>query len=216
MGEVDIGGIPTYHYEADSSVFSMSNPDNFCYCPKAILFVSIFNKFSRQHWRIETSILIQAAKCAKENILEDSWDLSTCQAGSALKAHSLLKMDLPSVEHIYGFLIIKTTTFIITIRISKDITPQPPNHPVTCKDGLFSTLGCQVSSLVAFAQTILFKSGSGGGENSRVEQQDIYPLGIPTRISSCQGAPAYGSAPHFLSGAPELSNATKGLLFHQE
>ena len=37
MGEVDIGGIPTYHYEADSSVFSMSNPDNFCYCPKAIL-----------------------------------------------------------------------------------------------------------------------------------------------------------------------------------
>ena len=51
---------------------------------------------------------------------------------------------------------------------------------------------------------------------TRVEQQDIYPLGIPIRISSCQGAPAYGSAPHFLSGAPELSNATKGLHFHQE
>ena len=45
MGEVDIGGIPTYHYEADSSVFSMSNPDNFCYCPKAILFVCIFNAY---------------------------------------------------------------------------------------------------------------------------------------------------------------------------
>ena len=47
MGEVDIGGIPTYHYEADSSVFSMSNPDNFCYCPKAILFVSILERISK-------------------------------------------------------------------------------------------------------------------------------------------------------------------------
>ena len=48
-----------------------------------------------------TSILIQAAKCAKANILEDSWDLSTCQAGFLIKAHSLLKMNLPSVKHIY-------------------------------------------------------------------------------------------------------------------
>jgi len=100
MGEVDIDGIPTYHYEADSTVFSISNPHNFCYCPKA-------------------------AKCASENSSDDSWDLSNCR---------------------------------------------PPHHPITCKDGLFSTLGCQ-------------------------------------------GAPAYGSAPHFLSGSSELSsNATiKGL-----
>jgi len=100
MGEVDIGGITTYHYEADSTVFSISNPHNFCYCPKA-------------------------AKCASENSSDDSWDLSNCR---------------------------------------------PPHHPITCKDGLFSTLGCQ-------------------------------------------GAPAYGSAPHFLSGSSELSsNATiKGL-----
>jgi len=100
MGEVDIGGISTYHYEADSSVFSISNPHNFCYCPKA-------------------------AKCAIENRSNDTWDLSNCR---------------------------------------------PPSHPITCKDGLFSTLGCQ-------------------------------------------GAPAYGSAPHFLSGAGDLSsNVTiKGL-----
>ena len=49
MGEVDIGGIPTYHYEADSSVFSMSNPDNFCYCPKAILFLCIFSAYPSQY-----------------------------------------------------------------------------------------------------------------------------------------------------------------------
>jgi len=100
MGEVDIGGISTYLYEADSAVFSMSNPHNYCYCPKA-------------------------AKCASKNILDDSWDLSSCQ---------------------------------------------PPNHPLTCKDGLFCTLGCQ-------------------------------------------GAPVYGSAPHFLSGASELSSnrTIKGL-----
>ena len=40
MGEVDIGGISTFHYEADSSVFSMSNPHNFCYCPKASVLIS--------------------------------------------------------------------------------------------------------------------------------------------------------------------------------
>jgi len=45
MGEVDIGGISTYLYEADSAVFSMSNPHNYCYCPKA-------------------------AKCASKNIAE--------------------------------------------------------------------------------------------------------------------------------------------------
>ena len=88
-------------------------------------------------------------------------------SGWLLDQSSLIVETGPTIRqaHIYGFMIIKTTRFIITIRISKDITPQPPNHPVTCKDGLFSTLGCQVSDLVAFAQTILLKSGSGGDEN---------------------------------------------------
>merc|ERR1712098_676196 len=32
--EVDVHGIKTYQYSPDPSVFSMSNPDNYCYCPK--------------------------------------------------------------------------------------------------------------------------------------------------------------------------------------
>jgi len=51
--EVDIGGIPTHHYEAGREVFSMRNPNNYCYCPKAASCASIDNK-------------------------TDSWDLSTC------------------------------------------------------------------------------------------------------------------------------------------
>jgi len=32
--EVDIDGIKTYQYSPDKEVFSMSNPDNYCYCPR--------------------------------------------------------------------------------------------------------------------------------------------------------------------------------------
>ena len=121
MGEVDIGGISTYHYEADSSVFSISNPHNFCYCPKASLLISSSSKMCRAYWYKEDSgsngqmdkewsisynfhlmnwmSPTQAAKCAIENRSNDTWDLSNCR---------------------------------------------PPSHPITCKDGLFSTLGCQV------------------------------------------------------------------------
>ena len=64
---------------------------------------------------------------------------------------------------------------------------RPPHHPITCKDGIFSTLGCQVCS------------------GWRCHLHEHLAVG--------QGAPAYGSAPHFLSGSSELSsNATiKGL-----
>lgn len=86
----------------------------------------------------------QAAKCASKNILDDSWDLSSCQ---------------------------------------------PPNHPLTCKDGLFSTLGCQVCRWWVHHQV------------------------LREHLAVVQGAPVYGSAPHFLSGASELSSnrTIKGL-----
>merc|ERR1712179_175884 len=85
FNNVIINGIETKHYEADETVFSMSNENNFCYCPKA-------------------------AKCAKPVENEDRWDLSGC---------------------------------------------------TLCKDGVFSAIGVM-------------------------------------------GAPAYGSAPHFLSADPDL------------
>merc|ERR1712142_567662 len=52
--EVDVHGIKTYQYSPDPSVFSMSNPDNYCYCPKV-------------------------SQCAKPNLENDTWDMSACE-----------------------------------------------------------------------------------------------------------------------------------------
>jgi len=52
--DVDVGGIKTYQFSPDPSVFSMSNPDNYCYCPKV-------------------------SKCAVANEEDDTWDMSACE-----------------------------------------------------------------------------------------------------------------------------------------
>jgi len=54
QGEVDVGGIKTYQFSPNPSVFSMSNPDNYCYCPKV-------------------------SKCAVANEEDDTWDMSACE-----------------------------------------------------------------------------------------------------------------------------------------
>merc|ERR1719184_778801 len=55
MQEVDVDGVTTYQYSPKPEVFSMTNPDNFCYCPKV-------------------------EQCAKvDETAEDAWDISDCQ-----------------------------------------------------------------------------------------------------------------------------------------
>jgi len=54
QGDVDIGGIKTYQYSPDPHVFSMSNPDNYCYCPKV-------------------------SQCAVPNLENDTWDMTGCE-----------------------------------------------------------------------------------------------------------------------------------------
>ena len=34
LSQADVDGITTYQYSPKPEVFSMTNPDNFCYCPK--------------------------------------------------------------------------------------------------------------------------------------------------------------------------------------
>merc|ERR1712083_188822 len=53
--EADVDGATTYQYSPKPNVFAMTNPDNFCYCPKV-------------------------EQCAKVNeTAEDAWDISDCQ-----------------------------------------------------------------------------------------------------------------------------------------
>ena len=53
--EVDFNGIEAYRYRPPVSVFSMRNPDNYCYCPE-------FNQ------------------CAKANLTSDTWIADDCYA----------------------------------------------------------------------------------------------------------------------------------------
>jgi len=55
VGEADVDGVTTYQYSPRPEVFAMTNPDNFCYCPK----------------------VEQCAK--KDENEEDAWDISDCQ-----------------------------------------------------------------------------------------------------------------------------------------
>jgi len=52
--EISISGIKTYHYRPSADVFSMSNPDNYCYCPGM-------------------------KKCAVAVPGDDIWDTTTCK-----------------------------------------------------------------------------------------------------------------------------------------
>lgn len=53
--EVDLDGVLTYQFSPTSDVFNMSNPNNFCYCPK-----------------VETCARLKSGT-------EDQWDISDCQ-----------------------------------------------------------------------------------------------------------------------------------------
>ena len=71
--DVLINGIETKHYEADETVFSMSNENNFCYCPK-VLILNI-DKNSKKNlfrlpnvlnpWIMRTNGICQAVLCAR-------------------------------------------------------------------------------------------------------------------------------------------------------
>ncbi len=52
-GEFEREGVPVYRYRPAQDVFSLKNPNNFCYCPDFL-------------------------DCAKPNLETDTWDISEC------------------------------------------------------------------------------------------------------------------------------------------
>ncbi len=52
-GEFEREGVPVYRYRPAEDVFSLKNPNNFCYCPDFL-------------------------DCAKPNLETDTWDISEC------------------------------------------------------------------------------------------------------------------------------------------
>jgi len=81
--EADVDGILTYQYSPKPDVFAMTNPDNFCYCPKV-------------------------EQCAKvDETQEDAWDISECQ-NRTLKLETCLD-GLLILQGSYGVPIIMST-----------------------------------------------------------------------------------------------------------
>jgi len=83
MQEVDVDGVTTYQYSPKPEVFAMTNPDNFCYCPKV-------------------------EQCAKvDRNKEDAWDISECQ-DKTLKLEACID-GLLDLQGSYGVPIIMST-----------------------------------------------------------------------------------------------------------
>jgi len=82
MQEVDVDGVPTYQYSPKPEVFAMTNPDNFCYCPKV-------------------------EQCAKVVENEDAWNISDCQ-DKTLKLEACID-GLLDLQGSYGVPIIMST-----------------------------------------------------------------------------------------------------------
>jgi len=81
--EADVDGITTYQYSPKPDVFAMTNPDNFCYCPKV-------------------------EQCAKvDENQEDAWDISECQ-DKELRLEACLD-GLLDLQGSYGVPIIMST-----------------------------------------------------------------------------------------------------------
>jgi len=81
--EADVDGVTTYQYSPRPEVFAMTNPDNFCYCPKV-------------------------EQCAKvDENEEDAWDISDCQDKS-LKLEACID-GLLDLQGSYGVPIIMST-----------------------------------------------------------------------------------------------------------
>merc|ERR1719402_305580 len=82
MQEVDVDGVTTYQYSPKPEVFAMTNPDNFCYCPKV-------------------------EQCAKVVENEDAWDIPDCQ-NKTLKLEACID-GLLDLQGSYGVPIIMST-----------------------------------------------------------------------------------------------------------
>merc|ERR1719184_116602 len=82
MQEVDVDGVTTYQYSPKPEVFAMTNPDNFCYCPKV-------------------------EQCAKVVENEDAWNITECQ-DKTLKLEACID-GLLDLQGSYGVPIIMST-----------------------------------------------------------------------------------------------------------
>jgi len=105
--EADVDGVTTYQYSPKPNVFAMTNPDNFCYCPKV-------------------------EQCAKVNeTAEDAWDISDCQ-DKTLKLEACID-GLLDLQGSYGVPIIMSTPHFLDAdpELSKAIDgvdPDPAKH----------------------------------------------------------------------------------------
>jgi len=104
MQEVDVDGVTTYQYSPKPEVFAMTNPDNFCYCP-----------------RVEQCAKVDEGK-------EDAWDISECQ-NKTLKLEACID-GLLDLQGSYGVPIIMSTPHFLDAHedLPKAIDGVEPNR----------------------------------------------------------------------------------------
>jgi len=107
VDEVDVDGVTTYQYSPRPEVFAMTNPDNFCYCPK-----------------VEQCVKVDANK-------EDAWDISDCQ-NKTLKLEACTD-GLLDLQGSYGVPIIMSTPHFLDAHESlpeafDGVEPDPEKH----------------------------------------------------------------------------------------